>query len=167
MTPFLGQRAVEWARRKWSPHVKKKGRESLQSCLGGFPQFFSLAAGVEDRRLVGSGYCLSATSTPSSLCGVDTTSPIPNWHLLPSWASSCSQRGEAGFSTPSASLRGPVAGSVQTTARGPVTPAPASSQLWPRLREGAVCCCLRPVARPSVCLLRNYYFLSTLCQALL
>lgn len=51
VTPFLGQRAVEWARRKWSPHVKKKGRESLQSCLGGFPQFSSLAAGAEDRPL--------------------------------------------------------------------------------------------------------------------
>lgn len=116
---------------------------------------FPLAARVDDRRLMGSYCCPSAPSAPSFLCGVDATSPIPSWHLLPSWAPSRSQRGEADFSAPSASVRRPVVGLVQTAARGPVIllqPALAASEG----RGGG------RVPRLSECLLRNYSFLSPL-----
>ena len=55
-------------------------------------------------------------STHSGLCGTDTASPIPDWHLLlPRLHLSCSQSGEALLFSSSTGFKGLVAGLVQTT----------------------------------------------------
>lgn len=61
-----------WGRRKWRPHMNKKGWECLHSSLGDFPPFVPSAAYVEDQRLLGSYWC------PPSPSVVGWIQPLPS-----------------------------------------------------------------------------------------